>query len=58
LGLGEISVLDRVDPKTEEASKSFNGREKADVGLHKRNKTRKVENGIARKVVRLEFIKV
>jgi hypothetical protein len=58
LGLWEIPVLDRVDPKTEEAGKSFDGGEKADVGLHKRNITRKIENGVAREVVRLEFLEI
>ena len=28
------------------------------VGLHERNKTRKIKNGIARKVMRLEFVEV
>jgi hypothetical protein len=58
LGLGEISILGRVDPKTEEAGKSFDGGEKANVGLHERNKTRNIENGIAREVVRLKFLKI
>jgi ribosomal protein S24E len=50
--------LDRIDPKAKEASKSFLSRTEADVALHKGNVARKVENGIARKLVRLELVKI
>ena len=50
--------MDRVDPKAEEASESFFCRTETYVGLHERNKTRKIKNGIARKVMRLEFVEV
>ena len=50
--------MDRVDPKAEEASKSFFCRTETYVGLHERNKTGKIKNGIARKVVRLKFVEV
>ena len=57
-GIGNVLALDRVDPKAEEASKSFFCRTETYVGLHERNKTRKIKNGIARKVVRLKFVEV
>jgi hypothetical protein len=58
IGLGDVSALDRVDPKTEKASKSFESREETYVGLLEGNKTRKVKNGIARKMMRLELVKI
>jgi hypothetical protein len=58
LGLGDVLALDRVDPKAEKASKSLKSRKETYVGLHERNKARKIENGVARKMVRLEFIKI
>jgi hypothetical protein len=50
--------LDRVDPKAEKASENFFGGKEANVGLHERNIAGEVEDGVARKVMGLEFIKV
>jgi ribosomal protein S24E len=57
-GFRNVFALDRIDPKAKEASKSFLSGTEADVALHEGNVTRKVKNGIARKVVRLESIKI
>jgi hypothetical protein len=57
-GFRIIFALDRIDPKAKEASESFLSGTEADVALHEGNVTRKVENGIARNVVRLESIKI
>ena len=57
-GLGDVFTLDRIDPKAEEASESFFCREETNVGLHERNKARKIKNGIARKVMRLKLVKI
>jgi hypothetical protein len=53
-----IFALDRIDPKAKEASKSFFRGKEANVALHERDIARKVENGIARKMVRLELVEV
>jgi hypothetical protein len=50
--------LDRIDPKAEEASKGFLGGKETNIGLHERNEARKVENGVARKMMGLEFVKI
>ena len=50
--------MDRIDPKAKEASKSLLRGTEADVSLHEGNITRKIKNGIARKVVRLELVKI
>jgi hypothetical protein len=50
--------LDRVDPKAKEASESFFCGTEANIGLHERNIAREVEDGAARKMVGLEFVKV
>jgi hypothetical protein len=57
-GVRKLLILDRVDPKIIEASKSINGGKEANEGLHERNVTREVEDGIARKVGRLELVKI
>jgi hypothetical protein len=57
-GLRNLLALDRVDPKREKASKSLAGRADADVCLHEGSITRKIENGIAGKVVRLKPIEI
>ena len=53
-----MRVLDRVDPEVVETSKGFDGREETDETLHERDKRRKVENGVGRKMVGLKFIKI
>jgi hypothetical protein len=57
-GLRNVLALDRIDPEREEASKSLAGGADADVGLHEGSIARKVKNGIAGKMVRLELIKI
>jgi hypothetical protein len=57
-GFRNVFALDRIDPKAEEASKSFFRGKEANVALHERDIARKVENGIARKMVRLELVEV
>jgi hypothetical protein len=50
--------LDRVNPKAEEASESFFCGKEANVGLHERNVARKIEDGVAREVMGLEFVEI
>ena len=50
--------MDRIDPKAEEASKSFFCWMETYVGLHERNKAGEVENGIAREMMGLEFVEI
>jgi hypothetical protein len=58
LGLGNALALDRVDPKGEETRKSFDGGQEANIGLHEGNIAGKIENGVAREVMRLELEKI
>jgi ribosomal protein S24E len=51
-------ALDQIDPKAKEASKSLLRRTEADVALHEGDIARKIKNGIARKVVRLELVEI
>ena len=53
-----MRVLDRIDPEVVETSKGFDGREETDETFHERNKRRKVEDSVGRKMVGLKFIKV
>jgi hypothetical protein len=57
-GLGNVLALDRVDPEREKAGKRLASGTDANVALHEGHKTRKIKNGIAGKVVRLESIEV
>jgi hypothetical protein len=57
-GLRNVFALDRIDPKAEEASESFFCREETNVGLHERDIARKIENGIATKMMRLELVEI
>jgi hypothetical protein len=57
-GLGNVLALDRIDPEREEAGKRLASGTDADVALHEGHKTRKIKNGIAGKVVRLESIEI
>jgi hypothetical protein len=57
-GLGNVLALDRVDPERKEAGKRLASGTDADVAFHEGHKTRKIKNGVAGKVVRLESIKV
>jgi hypothetical protein len=57
-GFRNVFSLHQIDLKAEEASKGFFCGKEANVALHERNVTRKVEDGIARKVVRLELVKI
>ena len=58
LGLRDFLALDGVDPQVEEAGKRLTSGTNADIGLHEGGIARKVEDGVARKVVRLEFVKI
>jgi hypothetical protein len=51
-------ALDGVDSKREKASKGLASGTDADVRLHESSIARKVKNGIAGKMVRLELVKV
>ena len=53
-----MRVLDRVDPEVVETSKGFDGREETDETFHERDKRRKVEDSVGRKMVGLKFIKI
>ena len=57
-GSGNVLALDRIDPKAEEASKSFFCWMETYVGLHKRNKAGEVKDGVAREMMGLEFVKI
>jgi hypothetical protein len=57
-GRRNVLALDRIDPKGEKAGKRLASGTDANVALHEGHKTRKVKNGIAGKVVRLETIEV
>jgi hypothetical protein len=57
-GLGNVLALNGIDPKREEASEGLASGADADVGFHEGGVARKIENGVAGKVVRLEFIKI
>jgi hypothetical protein len=50
--------LDRIDPEVVEAGEGLDDRPEDDETFHKGNKRGKIENGIARKMVGLKFIKV
>jgi hypothetical protein len=58
LGLRDFLALDGVDPQVEEAGKRLTSGTNADVSLHEGGITREIENGVARKVVRLEFVEI
>ena len=53
-----MRVLDRIDPEVVETSKGFDGREETDETLHERDLGRKIKDGVARKMVGLELIKI
>ena len=57
-GVRKFFILDRVDPEIVEASKSIDGRKKADEAFHERDIGRKIKDGVGRKMVGLEFIKI
>jgi hypothetical protein len=57
-GFRNLLALNGVDPKSEEAGKRLTSGTDADVGLHKGGITRKIENGVAGKMVRLELVKI
>jgi hypothetical protein len=56
--LGNLFALNGVNPKGKEASKSLASRAETHVGLHERCVAREIEDGIARKMVRLEFVEI
>jgi hypothetical protein len=58
LGLGDLLALDGVDPQVEETGKRLTSGTNADVSLHEGGITRKIEKGVARKVVRLEIVEI
>jgi hypothetical protein len=58
LGLGDFLALDGVDPQVEETGERLTSGTNADVGLHEGGITRKIENGVAGKVMRLELVKI
>ena len=53
-----MRVLDRVDPEVVETSKGFDGRKETDETFHERDKRRKVEDSVGRKMVGLKFVEV
>ena len=57
-GIRKLLILDRVDPEIVEASKSIDRRKKADEAFHERDIGRKIKDGVGRKMVGLEFIKI
>jgi hypothetical protein len=57
-GSRNVLALDRIDPEGEKAGKRLASGTDANVALHEGHKTRKIKNGIAGKVVRLETIEV
>jgi hypothetical protein len=57
-GLRNVLAMDGINSKREEASESLASGTEADIALHERNVAREVEDGVARKVVRLELIKI
>jgi hypothetical protein len=58
LGLRDFLALNRINPQTKEAGKRLTSGTNADVGLHEGGIAGKVKDGIARKVMRLEFIEI
>jgi hypothetical protein len=57
-GLRNVLALDGINPKRKEASESLVSGTKANIALHERNVAREIEDGVARKVVRLELVKI
>jgi hypothetical protein len=57
-GLGDFLALNGVDPKGKETSESLASGAETHVGLHEGCVARGVEDGIAREMVRLEFVEV
>jgi hypothetical protein len=53
-----LRILDGVDPEVIESGKNLDGGQEADITLHKRDKSREIEDGIAGKMMGLEFVEV
>jgi hypothetical protein len=53
-----VLALDRIDPKGEKAGKRLASGTDANVALHEGHKTRKIKNGVAGEMMRLETIEV
>jgi hypothetical protein len=58
LGLRNFLALNGINPQRKEAGKRLTSGTNADVGLHEGGIAGKVKDGIARKVMRLEFIEI
>jgi hypothetical protein len=57
-GFRNFLALNGVNPKSKETGKRLTSGTNADVGLHEGGVTRKIENGVAGKIVRLELVKI
>jgi hypothetical protein len=57
-GFRNFLALNGINPKSKEAGKRLTSGTNADVGLHEGGITRKIENGVAGKMVRLELVKI
>jgi hypothetical protein len=57
-GLRNVLTLNGIDPERKETGEGFPSGADAYVGFHEGGVARKVENGIARKMVRLEFVEI
>ena len=57
-GFRNFLALNGIDPKSKEAGKRLASGTNADISLHKGGVTREIENGIARKMVRLKLVEV
>jgi hypothetical protein len=58
LGLRNFFALNGINPQRKEAGKRLTSGTNTDVGLHEGGVAGKVKDGIARKMVRLEFIEI
>jgi hypothetical protein len=57
-GFRNFLALNGVDPKSKETGKRLASGTNADIGLHKGGIARKIENGVAGKMVRLELVEI
>jgi hypothetical protein len=57
-GFRNFLALNGVDPKSKETGKRLASGTNADISLHEGGIAGEVENGVAGKVVRLEFVKI
>jgi hypothetical protein len=57
-GFRNFLALNGVNPKSKETGKRLASGTNADIGLHKGGIARKIENGVAGKMVRLELVEI